>query len=170
MSFLIPTINFLFVTLKNINLILQDAWLKEIIDLSSPDTTPMEERHILREMDEKKMFNEEYYMADLMKKEDIDANIMTFSPVSHSWSESDIILSDDEKSTLKELPNKDYLLDQNEIRSVLLGIVDILFGSCYNERTTLGDNTVESGWTINKLSSTLSWFEVRQFLSSFFNF
>ena len=38
-------------------------------------------------------------------------------------------------------------------------IVDNLFGYAYDERTTLGEHTVESGWTIAKLSSTLSWLD-----------
>ncbi|CAB3992811.1 Hypothetical predicted protein [Paramuricea clavata] len=34
-----------------------------------------------------------------------------------------------------------------------------MFAFSYNKRTTFGENTVESAWTISKLSSTLSWFE-----------
>lgn len=61
---------------------------------------------------------------------------------------------------LKELPNKEYLLEVEDIKKLCLNIVDILYASCYNHRTTLGENNVESGWTINKLSSTLCWFQV----------
>jgi protein SHQ1 len=42
---------------------------------------------------------------------------------------------------------------------VYLGLVDIAFGYCYDYRTTDGEPTVESAWTICKLSSTLSCFE-----------
>lgn len=31
---------------------------------------------------------------------------------------------------------------------------------CYNHRTTEGENTVESAWTLSRLSATLSWLEV----------
>uniref|UniRef100_A0A170YXD4 Protein SHQ1 homolog n=1 Tax=Triatoma infestans TaxID=30076 RepID=A0A170YXD4_TRIIF len=34
-----------------------------------------------------------------------------------------------------------------------------MFAYAYNHRTTLGESTVESAWTINKLSSTLSWLQ-----------
>lgn len=40
-----------------------------------------------------------------------------------------------------------------------LSLVTILFAATYNHRTNTGDNTVESAWTIVKLSPTLSWFE-----------
>ena len=38
--------------------------------------------------------------------------------------------------------------------------MDIIFAYAYDVRTTEGEHSVESGWTISKLSSTLSWFEV----------
>jgi hypothetical protein len=37
--------------------------------------------------------------------------------------------------------------------------VDLIFAFAYDYRTTLGDPTVESHWTLRKLSATLSWFE-----------
>jgi hypothetical protein len=43
---------------------------------------------------------------------------------------------------------------------VLLGVVDLLFAYAYDVRTTMGESTVESGWTIVKLSSQLSWLDV----------
>lgn len=56
-----------------------------------------------------------------------------------------------------------HLLDETEIRVALLGLVDIMFAYAYNNRVTEGENTVESTWTIRKLSSTLSWFDVSTF-------
>lgn len=47
---------------------------------------------------------------------------------------------------------------ENEV-PVLLGLVDIIAAACYDARTTMGDPTVESGWTIARLSATLSWFD-----------
>ena len=45
-------------------------------------------------------------------------------------------------------------------QSIYLGLVDILFAWCYNHRTTCGENTVESRWTIRKLSSSFSFLDV----------
>ena len=39
-----------------------------------------------------------------------------------------------------------------------MSLLDILFAYSYNERVTEGENTVESGWTICKLSGTLCAF------------
>lgn len=130
-----------------------------MFDLPSPDSTPAAERKILREKHENTHFDEEHYMADLMEPENMD-HIMEFEPEWHKWTPLDVVLVDTEKDILKELPNKEFLLSHQEGKQSLLGLIDILFGSCYNERITTGDNTVESSWTINKLSSTLCWFEV----------
>ena len=41
----------------------------------------------------------------------------------------------------------------------LCGLVDLLFAYCYDVRTTAGEASCESGWTIRQLSSQLSWLE-----------
>ena len=43
--------------------------------------------------------------------------------------------------------------------AVLCALVDILYGYAFDQRTTLGDATVESAWTVAKLSRTLSWLD-----------
>ncbi|KAI9011139.1 SHQ1 protein-domain-containing protein [Gaertneriomyces semiglobifer] len=77
----------------------------------------------------------------------------TASHVDDPW----LAFTDREQELMRSLPNKEYLLD-NE-RATYLGLVDIVYAYCYNYRTTEGDNTVESPWTICKLSSTLSCFD-----------
>ncbi|KAK2157620.1 hypothetical protein LSH36_188g09050 [Paralvinella palmiformis] len=52
-----------------------------------------------------------------------------------------------------------HKLDSVTTQKVFLSLVDIIFAYCYNHRTTEGDNTGESGWTIVKLSATLSWLQ-----------
>ncbi|XP_060565099.1 protein SHQ1 homolog [Ruditapes philippinarum] len=69
-------------------------------------------------------------------------------------------LTEDEKEVMRKLPRKEYILDSTEETGVYLGLVDILYAYCYNHRTTEGENNCESGWTICKISSTLSWLEV----------
>jgi protein SHQ1 len=54
------------------------------------------------------------------------------------------------------LPNKEYLLDDNVSEMLYIGLVDLLFAWCYDHRTTDGDHTVESAWTICKVSGMLS--------------
>lgn len=130
-----------------------------MIDLPTPDTTPETERKKLQEKRELENFNEDHYMADLMEPECIES-CMTYLAEWETLQKNEVTFNEEELDLLKDLPNKEYLLDDEETRKLYLNLVDILFASCYNHRTTLGENTVESCWTINKLSSTLSWFQV----------
>ncbi|XP_012216129.1 protein SHQ1 homolog [Linepithema humile] len=133
------------------------AWIKDIIDLLNPDTTPEVERKSLQDKREKEDFSEQHYMADLMQPE--FESCLTYTAEWDTLQKVDIAFNRSEVDLLKELPNKEYLLDAAEDQKLCLNLFDILFASCYNHRTTLGENTVESSWTINKLSSTLSWFQ-----------
>jgi protein SHQ1 len=45
------------------------------------------------------------------------------------------------------------------------GLVDLMFAYCYNHRTTEGENTVESAWTMVKLSTVLSCFVMMDHIS-----
>ncbi|XP_072749378.1 protein SHQ1 homolog isoform X2 [Anoplolepis gracilipes] len=134
------------------------AWIKEIIDLPTPDTTPETERKSLQEKRELEDFNEEHYMADLMEPECTES-FRVHTPEWDTLEKDQITFNETEIDLLKELSNKEYLLDAEDIKKLCFNLVDILFASCYNHRTTLGENTVESSWTINKLSSTLCWFQ-----------
>ncbi|KND04881.1 Hsp90 cochaperone SHQ1 [Spizellomyces punctatus DAOM BR117] len=68
-----------------------------------------------------------------------------------------LTFTEEEQERMRQLPNKEYLLDNG--RAIYLGLVDIVYAYCYNYRTTEGESTVESPWTIAKLSSTLSCFD-----------
>ncbi|KAJ3188557.1 Hsp90 cochaperone shq1 [Irineochytrium annulatum] len=70
-----------------------------------------------------------------------------------------------ERGMMMGLPRKEVLVDANSSKSIYLGLVDIMFAYCYDHRTTEGEPTVESAWTIAKLSSTLSCFETFTTLS-----
>ena len=74
-----------------------------------------------------------------------------------------VSLTEEEFDRLKEIPMNVWSKDTR--MSIYLGAVDILLAYCYDNRTTEGDPTSESAWTINKLSSTLSWLQV--YLNSF---
>eukprot|EP00602_Paraphysomonas_sp_CaronLab_P005157 CAMPEP_0185035904 /NCGR_PEP_ID=MMETSP1103-20130426/28033_1 /TAXON_ID=36769 /ORGANISM="Paraphysomonas bandaiensis, Strain Caron Lab Isolate" /LENGTH=606 /DNA_ID=CAMNT_0027573189 /DNA_START=98 /DNA_END=1915 /DNA_ORIENTATION=- len=69
--------------------------------------------------------------------------------------------SDDEQETQRKLPRRSYLIPSSsaEERSVLLSLVDILFAYAYDCRTTQGEPTVESAYTISRVSPSLSWLE-----------
>ena len=64
-----------------------------------------------------------------------------------------------EQQQLQQFPRKEYLMGRRERRMALCGLVDLLFAYCYDVRTTAGEASCESGWTIRQLSSQLSWLE-----------
>lgn len=101
-------------------------------------------------------FSEEHYLADFFDCDEIKELIKQPLP----WNNELPIFTPDEITLLKDFPNKEYLLNETEKRTVLLGLVDVLFAYCYDQRTTNYEGNCESGWTISKLSATLSWFHV----------
>ena len=74
-------------------------------------------------------------------------------------------LTEDEMQLLASVPAThmppvDFAsMSRNQIQSTLLCLLDILFAYAYDHRTTGGDPTVESSWTVAILSPTLSWFD-----------
>jgi len=65
--------------------------------------------------------------------------------------------SETERELLMSLPRRALILDKSEHQLALLGLVDILFGYCYDHRITYGEPCIESPWNICKLSTQLSW-------------
>ncbi len=54
-----------------------------------------------------------------------------------------------------------FLIDiiENE-EATFLSLIDILFAYALEYRITGGEFTVESSWTISRISGTLAWFDV----------
>ncbi|KAJ8715569.1 hypothetical protein PYW07_010051 [Mythimna separata] len=130
----------------------------QIFELRVPETVSIFERNIKRVKHEDDKFSTDHYLADFYDDELLEPFLTAIAPWCNQNFNKEIEFSEEEVSILKELPNKHYLLSKKEYKQVLYGLVDILYGYCYDKRTTLNESTVESGWTINKLSSTLSWF------------
>lgn len=130
----------------------------QIFELKNPETVPKDERNGLRVEYEDGKFSSDHYLADFFDEELIGPYLTGKLYWNNPDFDTDADFNEQEVAILKELPNKHYLFNKNEHRQVLLGLVDILYGYCYDKRTTMNDSNVESSWTINKLSSTLSWF------------
>ncbi|XP_013142513.1 PREDICTED: protein SHQ1 homolog [Papilio polytes] len=129
-----------------------------VFELKEPDRVPIANRHELRIKYENRKFSNDHYLADFFEEElDIYINFEVFWR-NENFNVESIEFTDDEISLLKDLPNKSYLLSKSEYNQVMLGLVDILYGYCYDKHTTHNETSVESTWTINKLSATLSWF------------
>jgi SHQ1 protein. len=51
-------------------------------------------------------------------------------------------------------------ISKEQKESLLLSLLDIMYAYAYDHRTTIGDATCESSWTLMMLSPTLSWLEI----------
>ncbi len=65
-----------------------------------------------------------------------------------------------EAEVLRCLPLREHLVDHTT--PLLYTVADLVYAYCYNHRVTLGEDNVESAWTITKISATLSWLQVPQ--------
>lgn len=142
---------------------------QEIFDVREPQNKSPLLRREERLKTESRNFDEDHYIADLYHDDEIQ-QLLKYKP---EWEElyeklqsnspnscDDMIqFTSEEKEKLRKLPNKEYILDKNQVKLAFLSLVDIIFAYAYNKRTTEGENTVESAWTVNKLSPTLSWLE-----------
>ena len=147
--------------------------LLEICDLN-PKKIPINKRYLFKLEKENKDFNAERYITDIFlddKNSDFYDEFFT-----------DIIsenLDKKDKKFLESIKNKKNINNFDEIENevlfkisklnlnndnnilkykfnIYLNIIDILFSFLYNGIVTEYENNSESGWNINKLSSTLS--------------
>lgn len=104
--------------------------------------------------DENQKFNEDHYLADHFDDTGlIEGTILKYEPIYENE------YTDEQIDILKNLPKRTYCLDKQEKFYAFSGLIDILIAYCYNKRINCDEKNVESGWTIAKLSSTLSWFD-----------
>jgi len=156
----------------------------EIMELPAlPKLLSVEERRQIREIRENARFSIDHYMADFVEDEMIQEilqweldwnNLKDYAtskypegtPSSNALSMpqpeeggaiiSTSIFTDQEKDLLRQLPHREYLLDEHEKQTAMLNLLDILLAFTYDLRTTLGEHTVESGWTISRVSAVFS--------------
>ncbi|KAI9263671.1 SHQ1 protein-domain-containing protein [Sporodiniella umbellata] len=139
----------------------------EINELESPET-PLshEQRREVRVQGENARMDEDYYCSDYVDDGEIQ-QLMAFKTNyakelkrRQKQHETPLGFSPQEEELMRQLPRKEYLL-QNE-KTIYLGLVDLLFAYSYNYRMTEGEGNVESCWCIGKLCSTFSTLEVKQ--------
>lgn len=128
--------------------------LLSFVDLDNMETLKIDSRNdACLELD-RLSFQPEHYIADLLEKNEELLQCLKFELPSSAYE-----LSDDNIFHLKELKrHKRPKLTKKCHHDVALGLIDIIFAYLYDLRTTSGEHTVESGWTIKKLSPTLSCF------------
>uniref|UniRef100_UPI003590117F protein SHQ1 homolog n=1 Tax=Myxine glutinosa TaxID=7769 RepID=UPI003590117F len=146
---------------------LQDE-LSEVADVKDPDRTFVLERRHARLQAEDAKFDSDHYLADLFECSSFP-DLMLYEPwwklsrksqlLGLEEDEKLIPFGEEEKEAMLKLPRRKPCLLGQARQEALLGMVDILLAYAYDARTTEGEPTVESPWTIRKLSGTLCWFE-----------
>ncbi|CAN6636863.1 protein Shq1p [Trichomonascus vanleenenianus] len=115
--------------------------LNEILEPEKDGASSRVQQRIDAENDQ---FDEDHYLADFMDNPDIPEYVRWELPIpSGDFSEA-------EQLQMTKLPKKHYLLDNP--KQIYIGLVGIVFAYAYDQRTTLGESTVESAWTIGKLA------------------
>lgn len=126
-------------------------------------------RRELRRQTENEKFDASRYLNDLDIANEgdmiFDSAIMMkphWMEISENDSTGISFFTSDESHLLAELPRQTNIptnLSAEQKKSAFFCLVDLLFAYVYDHRTTDGDPTVESSWTVMILSPTLSWLE-----------
>ena len=148
-----------------------------LLEVEDPESTPPTIRRQQRITGEELLFCPERYIADYLEAEQdyIYVEAMKFVPhwdiqwfrwTHHNTADSvfDELggFNEMERNVMQnKLPRRGYVIGKNskEEKSVILGLVDILYAYCYDHRMNIGEENVESALNISRLSARLSWLE-----------
>ncbi|KAJ7062149.1 SHQ1 protein-domain-containing protein [Mycena amicta] len=116
--------------------------------------TPRERRQKRYKCEDEK-FDEEYYMADYAEDEYVQELLRWRNPCILA-DDGPFEFTEEEKLALLNLPRREYLASPHDSRGLYLTLLTILFAYSYDARTTEGDSTPESVWTICALTPAFS--------------
>uniref|UniRef100_A0A3Q3WWP4 Protein SHQ1 homolog n=1 Tax=Mola mola TaxID=94237 RepID=A0A3Q3WWP4_MOLML len=139
--------------------------LSDVTDVKNPEGMTAAERRRARLDTEGSAFSPDHYLADLFENDEVKGLLKfvpwwaKLSPSAEQEGEAAVSFTNDEKEQLRKFTNRSYLLDKTSRYHVWLSLMDILLAYSYEVRSTEGEHTVESSWTIRKLSGTLCWLE-----------
>ncbi|VDK74113.1 unnamed protein product [Onchocerca ochengi] len=129
------------------------AEIDNLLDLENPENSLIDERFVDCLRHDQLKFDVEHYIADLFEKNPLLDECLQFE-----YTETTFDLSFKSRDHLKDLPKKIFPKYSSDLeKTIALSLVDILFAYLYDMRTTCGEHSSESGWTIAKLSPTLSY-------------
>lgn len=139
----------------------------DINELSDPDHLQSDDRIMERLIKENIKFDMEYYANDYITAKYLsgeDSSIIDalkfkslFEKIfseSESKSHINIEFSQEENDLMTDLPRKSFLID--DPRTLYYTIICLLFSYCYEIRSFQGETTIESAWTIGKMSPQIS--------------
>lgn len=129
---------------------------------TDPKDVDLDQRRKLRLADEQKQFDREYYLAETFEKDEEENEYYEYLKTPSPWStvEPDTIqFTPEELDFLKDISNIKYSLSDEQKQYCRCNLIEILYAYCYDQRTNNFETSVESGWTISKLSASLCWFD-----------
>lgn len=128
-------------------------------EVPEPEKSVPGGRAAFREQLELMAFDQDYYLADTFDNPEIPEFIHWESPDTRDFKKAfsaggkglltQFEFTSEEQDAMQKLPKRTYILDNP--RRTYIGLIGVLFATCYDIRTTQGDSTVESAWTICKL-------------------
>lgn len=157
----------------------------DINELANPDELKADDRIMQRLIQENIKFDPEYYASDYLiaKYEPESSRIREIlgweSPYKKLFNKYQAKLAGKEglehvpiefdqveKDHMADLPRRSYIID--DPRPIYYTIVCLLFAYCYEIRSNEGESTVESGWSIGKLTPQISCLDSRLIQSNNF--
>ncbi|VDK56002.1 unnamed protein product [Anisakis simplex] len=128
--------------------------IDNLIDLEDCEESKIDERYAACCAHDQISFQPDHYMyADTMEENEQLEACMQFEFPENCF---DVTFQDREH--LKELPKRQLpKLSEERNKQLALSLLDILFAYLYDLRTNDGEHNCESGWTIAKLSASLSY-------------
>nr|ACO10711.1 SHQ1 homolog [Caligus rogercresseyi] len=123
-----------------------------ILDISEPDSKTRDEIREERLQKEREDFSDDHYLCDLFDAPQELIDSLDKRPKNVLDLEGEF--SEEEIEQMIALPKKHFLVE--DYQSVYLGLLDILLAYHYDIRVTEGEHCSESGWTLCKLSATVT--------------
>lgn len=120
----------------------------EINLLPDPEHTPNGKRRAFLRTKTIDDFDEEHYLADFWDPEAVD-ELMRYERSNSAD------LSPQQTDQVIKLPKRRYIIES--LKPVYLGLIPLLFGCAYDERSNMGDITVESSWNVGRLSPSMAF-------------
>lgn len=155
----------------------------DINELGDPETTPVNDRILERLIKENIKFDPEYYASDYILEaypmEDDDKSYKSMlewkNPATRqflSWYKKQQSLPEaekqqimpveftkDEQEKMINLPRKSYIIEDTYKPQLLMLILSLLFSYHFDLRENDGEHTIESAWTIGKITPQFAFLD-----------
>ena len=122
-----------------------------ITDIEKPDETIVSQRRKLRLDKENEDFDPDQIFFDYMNPQTYETNGL------------DALMGDftsDESRKLLKIPRLEFLMSRPTSKICFFSTVDVVYACVYDVLMFGIEGSCESHWTISKISSTLSWFDI----------